>query len=90
MDNYGLESLLHKVQANFENHPASYAVRAEGCFPGYIAAFGVRLSTHFHLVSRLKISGDIPPLPCRHSRRSYGRQLHVNVHEVIILMIHSL
>jgi hypothetical protein len=45
-------SVFHKVQIGFGAHPASYTNDSEGYFPGGYNGRGVKLTTHFYLVSR--------------------------------------
>jgi len=44
------------------SYPASYSISKE-LFCYLQGDCGVKLFTHFHLVSRLKIRGTVPPLP---------------------------
>jgi hypothetical protein len=48
-------SLLHNTQTGSEAHPASYTMDNDGSFPGVKAARGVKLTTHFHQVPRLRM-----------------------------------
>jgi hypothetical protein len=49
-------SLYHRVQTGSGAHPASYPM---------VIRRGVKLTTHLHLVPRLRIRGTIPPFPIR-------------------------
>jgi len=81
-DNLGLESwqgqtffLLLNPQTGFGAHTASYFMGTEE-FCRELSGRGVKLTTHLHLMSRLRMSGAIPlilfmawkgttlPLPC--------------------------
>jgi hypothetical protein len=55
-------SLHHRVQTGSGAHPASYPTGTGGSFPG-VKRRGVKLTTHLHLVPRLRMRGDIYPLP---------------------------
>jgi hypothetical protein len=54
---------LRRVQTQSGAHPASYTVGTGGSFSGSKAARSVELTTHLHLVQRLRIGGAIHPLP---------------------------
>jgi hypothetical protein len=47
-------SLFHSVQTNTGVHPALYPVGAGGFFPG-VSYRGVKLTTHFNIVLRLRM-----------------------------------
>jgi hypothetical protein len=53
----------HRVQTGSGAHPASYANSY-----WVLLLRGVKLTSHLHIVSRLRMCGAIPPLPiCFHS-----------------------
>ena len=54
-------SLLQNVQTGSGAHPTSYIRGTGGLLPGGNSA-GSRVWTHHHLVPRLRISGNIPPI----------------------------
>ena len=56
-------SLLHDMQTGSEAHPASYSVGITRVLSQGLSRWGVKLTTHLHLVLRLRISGAIPLLP---------------------------
>jgi len=65
-DNLGLESrqgqtlfLIQNAQTGFGAHTASYFMYT-GDFCRGLSGQGVKLTTHLHLVSRLRMSGAIP------------------------------
>jgi hypothetical protein len=65
---YGRDfSLLHVVQTSSRAHADSYQMGTGGSFPG---SRGVKLTTHFHILSRSRIHGSIHPLFCTPSWRS--------------------
>ena len=49
-------SLFESVQTGFAEYPASYEMGTA------VSDRGVKLATHYHLVSTIKMSGTIPPL----------------------------
>jgi hypothetical protein len=56
------------VQTGSEAHPASYPMGTGGSFPGVKRGQGVTLTTHPHLVPRLRMSRSYTssPLMCLH------------------------
>jgi hypothetical protein len=65
-------SLLQNVQTSFGAHLASYSVRIGVLFwgGGGSRRQWVNVTTHFHLISRLRMSWAIPLLPHMLSRRT--------------------
>ena len=55
-------SHLHMVQTNSGVHSASYSIR-NGVVSRGQSSQGVKLTTHFRLVPRLRMRGAIPVLP---------------------------
>jgi len=53
----------HPVQIGSGVRPAFHPMGTEGPFPRIKAGGGMRLTTHLHLVPRLRMHGAIPPLP---------------------------
>jgi hypothetical protein len=53
--------LHHLIQISCGAHPASYLIGTGGFFWGKIN-WGMKLTTHLHLVPRLRICGAVPPL----------------------------
>jgi hypothetical protein len=54
--------LRHRVQTGSGSHPASYPTGSGALSPG-VRGWGVKLTTHLHLVPRLRKREAIPPLP---------------------------
>jgi hypothetical protein len=48
--------LFHSVQTGSGAHPASYSMGNRGSFLGDKAAVGMKLTTHLHLVVRLRMT----------------------------------
>jgi hypothetical protein len=48
-------SVRHRVHTGSGAHPASYPMGTEGSYSGSIAAGGVKLNTHLHIIPRLKM-----------------------------------
>jgi hypothetical protein len=70
-------SLLQNVQTVSGVRPASYSMR-NGIFCRRQSSQGVKLSTHRHLVPRLKMSGSIPVLLlCAFMGRTWKTLLHL-------------
>jgi hypothetical protein len=59
----GIFSLRHRIQTRSGTHPASYPMGTGGLFPRVQSGRGVKLTTHLHLVPRLRMREAIPPLP---------------------------
>jgi hypothetical protein len=55
----GILSLRHCVQTGSETHPVFCPIGIGEIFPR-----GVKLTTHLHLMSRLRMHGAVPPFHC--------------------------
>ena len=59
-------------QTGSETHPVSHTMGSRGVFPTGIKSPGVKLTTNLHLMTRLKMRGDmtsIPYLPPWHAQK---------------------
>jgi hypothetical protein len=61
----GYFSLRHRVLTGSEANPASYPMRTVAAFSGSKSGRCMKLTTHFHLVPQLRMSGAMPSLTIR-------------------------
>jgi len=54
---------LHPVRTSSGSHPASYPNGDRVLLPRVKSNRGMKLTTHLHLLPKLRIRGVIPPLP---------------------------
>jgi hypothetical protein len=71
---FGLLSLfqLSNIWTSCEVHPAYYSMGTGSYFPGGKMAGGTKVTTHLHLLPRLRQSQTIPPVP----QYTFTLQLH--------------